>query len=44
VRTRIAKLAVVIRAIDREQFEMFLDRSVSRYFLEYLGRNARDIG
>ncbi len=42
VRTRIAKLAAVIRAIGDEHFEVLVDRSASRYFLEYLDRNARD--
>jgi heterotetrameric sarcosine oxidase gamma subunit len=43
VRTRIAKLAVVIRAIGREHFEVYVDRSASRYLLEYFSRNARDV-
>ncbi len=42
VRTRIAKLAVVIRAVGDERFEVFVDRSASQYFHEYLDRNARD--
>jgi sarcosine oxidase gamma subunit len=43
VRTRIAKLAVVIRATGREHFELFVDRSASRYLLKYFSRNARDV-
>ena len=42
VRTRIAKLAVVVRALGDERFEIFVDRSASRYFHEYLRRNAHD--
>ena len=42
VRTRIAKLAVVVRAMGEDSFEMFVDRSESRYLYEYLRRNARD--
>jgi sarcosine oxidase subunit gamma len=42
VRTRIAKLAVVVRAVGEQLFEVFVDRSASRYFREYLDRSARD--
>ena len=42
VRTRMAKLPVVIRALGDECFELFVDRSASRYLYEYLQRNARD--
>jgi sarcosine oxidase, subunit gamma len=42
VRTRIAKLAVVVRAMADERFEVFVDRSASRYFHTYLARNAGD--
>jgi sarcosine oxidase subunit gamma len=42
VRTRIAKLAVVIRAVAHERFEVFVDRSAGQYLHEYLNRNGRD--
>jgi hypothetical protein len=42
VRTRIAKLAVIVRALTDERFELFVDRSAGRYFREYLDRNSRD--
>jgi sarcosine oxidase, subunit gamma len=42
VRTRIAKLAIIIRAVDNERFEVIVDRSARRYLLEYLERSARD--
>jgi sarcosine oxidase subunit gamma len=42
LRTRIAKLAVIVRALAEERFELFVDRSASQYFREYLDRNSRD--
>jgi sarcosine oxidase subunit gamma len=42
VRTRIAKLAVVVRVVEDEHFEVFVDRSASRYLHDCLNRNARD--
>lgn len=42
VRTRFAKVAAVIHAVDRDRFEMYVDRSVAHYISEWLARAARD--
>jgi heterotetrameric sarcosine oxidase gamma subunit len=42
VRTRIAKIAAVIHSIDRDAFELYVDRSVGHYIGEWLSRAARD--
>jgi sarcosine oxidase subunit gamma len=40
--TRIAKLAVVVRSLGDERFELLVERSASRYLHEHLRRNAHD--
>jgi sarcosine oxidase, subunit gamma len=42
VRTRIAKLAVVVRSLEEQRFELFVERSASRYLYQHLRRNAHD--
>jgi sarcosine oxidase, subunit gamma len=40
--TRIAKLAVVVRSLGDERFELLVERSASRYLHEHLRRNGHD--
>jgi heterotetrameric sarcosine oxidase gamma subunit len=42
LRTRMAGLAVIIRALPNQFFELLVDRSAHEYFLAFLHRNARD--
>lgn len=42
VRTRMAKVAVLVRAMIDGQFELFVDRSVGPYLEQWLHRAAQD--
>jgi sarcosine oxidase subunit gamma len=42
VRTKFAKVAVLIRATGAESFDLFLDRSAAHYLEQWLRRAARD--
>jgi sarcosine oxidase subunit gamma len=42
VRTRFAKIAVVIHAVAEERFEVICDRSLAHYVGQWLERAARD--
>lgn len=42
VRTRMAKVAVLVRAVGAERFELYVDRSVADYLEAWLRRAARD--
>lgn len=42
VRTRMAKVAVLVRALDDDRFELFVDRSVGEYLEGWLRRSAQD--
>ena len=42
VRTRMAKVAVLVRALDNDRFELFVDRSVGEYLERWLRCCARD--
>ena len=42
VRTRMAKVAVLLRALDNDRFELFVDRSVGEYLERWLRCCARD--
>jgi sarcosine oxidase subunit gamma len=41
-RTRMAKVAVLVRALDTHRFELFVDRSVAHYLEGWLRHAARD--
>lgn len=42
VRTRMAKAAVLVRALDNDRFELFVDRSIGEYLERWLRRCAQD--
>ena len=42
VRTRMAKVAVVVRAVEEDRFELYVDRSVAAYLEGWLRHAARD--
>ena len=42
VRTRMAKVAVLVRAMIDDRFELFVDRSVGPYLEQWLHRAAHD--
>jgi len=42
LRTRFAKVAVVLRVLPEDEFELFVDRSVAHYVEQWLQRAARD--
>jgi sarcosine oxidase subunit gamma len=42
VRTRMAKVAVLVRAVGADRFELFVDRSVADYLEGWLHHAARD--
>jgi len=42
VRTRMAKVAVLVRALADDRFELFVDRSVGGYLEQWLRRAAQD--
>ena len=44
VRTRLAKIAVVIHCIAADRFELIVDRTVSHYLEEWLRRSGLDAG
>jgi heterotetrameric sarcosine oxidase gamma subunit len=41
-RTRFAKVAAVIHAVGEEKFDVYVDRSVSHYVAQWLGRACRE--
>lgn len=41
-RTRIAKVAVLVHAAGAHRFDLYVDRSVGHYLLQWLQRSARD--
>lgn len=42
VRTRMAKVAVLVRAVAADRFELYVDRSVAHYLEDWLRHAARD--
>jgi sarcosine oxidase subunit gamma len=44
VRTRFAKLAVVVHAVGAERFELIFDRSAAQYLEQWLRRALMDVG
>ncbi len=42
VRTRMAKVAVLVRALTGDRFELFIDRSVGTYLEQWLRHAAQD--
>jgi sarcosine oxidase subunit gamma len=41
-RTRMAKVAVLVHAVEAQRFELYVDRSVGHYLRQWLQRSARD--
>jgi sarcosine oxidase gamma subunit len=41
-RTRMAKVAVIVRAVEEDRFELYVDRSVAGYLDSWLRRSAGD--
>lgn len=41
-RTRMAKVAVIVRAVEEDRFELYVDRSVAGYLDSWLRRSAED--
>ncbi len=41
-RTRMAKVAVLVHAVEAHRFDLYVDRSVGHYLMQWLQRSARD--
>ena len=41
-RTRMAKVAVLVHVVGAQRFDLYVDRSVVHYLLQWLQRSARD--